>query len=129
MSTGLFLEKNDKNFLIVIAVVIFTLVTDTMINQVSDFLAPQLVSNFGIALFVLFAIIFGITQYIVLRYTKKKIAYMYSRSRSTRILYKIVSSIQYFLLMIVFYSRCSNPYFIKLLYIHAGCFNNSELFT
>ena len=86
MSTSLFLEKNDKNFLIVIAVVIFTLVTDTMINQVSDFLAPQLVSNFGVALFVLFAIIFGITQYVVLRYTKKKIAYMYSRARSTRIL-------------------------------------------
>ena len=81
MSTSLFLEKNDKNFLIVIAVVIFTLVTDTMINQVSDFLAPQLVSNFGVALFVLFAIIFGITQYIVLRYTKKKIAYMYSQIR------------------------------------------------
>ena len=73
------MEKIDKNFLIVIAVVIFTLVTDTMINQVSDFLAPQLVSNFGVALFVLFAIIFGITQYIVLRYTKKKIAYMYSQ--------------------------------------------------
>ena len=72
-----------------------------MINQVSDFLAPQLISNFGVALFVLFAIIFGITQYIVLHYTKKKIAYMCSRSRSTRILYKIVSSIQYFLLMIV----------------------------
>ena len=73
------MEKIDKNFLIVIAVVIFTLVTDTMINQVSDFLAPQLVSNFGVALFVLFAIIFGITQYILLHYTKKKIAYMYSR--------------------------------------------------
>jgi len=102
MSTGLFLEKNDKNFLIVIAVIIFTLVTDTMINQVSDFLAPQLVSNFGIILFVLFAIIFGITQYFVLGYTKEKIAYMYSRSRSTRILHKIVSSIQYFLLMTVF---------------------------
>lgn len=102
MSTGLFLKKNDRNFLIVIAVVIFTLVTDTMINQVSDFLAPQLISNFGVILFVLFAIIFGITQYFVLRYTKEKIAYMYSRSRSTRILYKIVSSIQYFLLMIVF---------------------------
>ena len=77
MSTGLFLEKNDKNFLIVIAVVIFTLVTDTMINQVSDFLAPQLsFSNSGVILFVLFAIIFGITQYIVLRYTKAKIDYI-----------------------------------------------------
>ena len=101
MSTELFLENNDKNMLIVIAVVIFVLLSDTMINQVADFLAPQLVSNFGVALFVVFAIIFGITQYLVLRYTRKKIAYMYSKSKSTRIIHRIVSSIQYILLGIV----------------------------
>ena len=60
-------KKMTRTCLIVMAVVIFALVSDTMINQVSDFLAPQLISNFGVALFVLFAIIFGITQYIVLQ--------------------------------------------------------------
>jgi hypothetical protein len=101
MSTDLFLEKNDKNMLIVIAVVIFVLLSDTMINQVADFLAPQLVSNFGVALFVVFAIIFGVTQYVILRYTMRKIAFMYSRSKSTRIIHKMVSSIQYILLIVV----------------------------
>ncbi|HEX9318909.1 MAG TPA: hypothetical protein VF884_08240 [Nitrososphaeraceae archaeon] len=82
MSTGLFLEKNDKNMLILIAMVIFVTVSDTMINQVADYLASQLVSEFGISLFIFFAIVFGFSQYILLRYIKRKIAYMYSSSTS-----------------------------------------------
>lgn len=101
MSIGLFLEKNDKNMLIIMALVIFVLVSDTMITQVSDFLASQLVTEFGISLFIFFAIVMGFTQYFILRYVKKKIAYMYSRSPSTKLLYKIVLSVQYLSIVIV----------------------------
>ena len=73
MSTGLFTTKDDKNILVVIAVVIAVITSDTMINTVADFLAPQLVSDFGIVRFVLFAIIIGVSQYFILRYAKTKI--------------------------------------------------------
>ena len=80
MSKSLFTTKNDNNMFIVLTILIFVLVSDTMISQVSDFLAPQLVSDFGIALFYVFVAIFGITQYLVLRYTKRKISYQYVKS-------------------------------------------------
>ena len=101
MSKSLFTTKNDNNMLIVLTVLIFVLVSDTMISQVSDFLAPQLVSDFSIALFYVFVVIFGITQYLVLRYTKGKISYQYVKSSSTRIMYKIVTIVQYSLLAII----------------------------
>lgn len=88
--------------LIVIALVIFVTVSDTMINQVADYLAPQLVSDFGISLFIFFAVVFGFSQYFLLKYIKRKIAYMYSKSSSTRILYKIVFFVQCLLVSIVF---------------------------
>jgi hypothetical protein len=102
MSTGLFTTKVDKNILVVIAVVIAVLTSDTMINTVADFLAPQLVSDFGIVLFILFAIIIGVSQYFILRYAKTKINYMYFKSTSIRFLFKAVSIIQYLLLILVF---------------------------
>ena len=86
---------------IVLTILIFVLVSDTMINQVSDLLAPQLVSDFGIALFYVFVAIFGITQYLVLQYTKRKISYQYVKSSSTRLMYKIVTVYQYSLSAIV----------------------------
>ena len=98
-----------------------------MINQVSDFLAPQLVSNFGIALFVFFAIVSGIAQYFILQYAKRKIGYMYSRSRSTRFLYKVVYLVQYFLVAIVFVLGCSDSYFVKLFHLPSSGFHGSKL--
>lgn len=101
MSSGLFLERNDRVMLIVIAITIFVLVSDTMINQVSDYLAPQLVSGFGISLFTFFVIVFGISQYLILKYIKEKIGYMISNTKSTEILHKMVLSIQFLLLILL----------------------------
>ena len=101
MSKSLFTTKNDNNMFIVLTILIFVLVSDTMISQVSDLLAPQLVSDFSIALFYVFVAIFGITQYLVLQYTKRKISYQYVKSSSTRLMYKIVTVVQYSLLAIV----------------------------
>lgn len=101
MSSGLFLERNDRVMLIVIAITIFVLVSDTMINQVSDYLAPQLVSGFGISLFIFFVIVFGISQYLILKYIKEKIGYMISNTKSTEMLHKMVVSIQFLLLILL----------------------------
>ena len=88
-----FWTKNDKNMLIVIAVVIFVLVvTDTMINQVADFLADQLISDFGVVLFVCFCHnIWNYSIYRITLYQEERSLTCTLESRSTRILFKIVS--------------------------------------
>ena len=69
----LFEERSDMIMLMVIAIVISIGLTDTMINQVSDFLSSELISDFGIATFCISAIILGISQFIILRYVDRKI--------------------------------------------------------
>jgi uncharacterized membrane-anchored protein len=78
----LFEERSDMIMLMVIAIVISIGLTDTMINQVSDFLSSELISDFGIATFCISAIILGISQFIVLRYVDRKISYLRSKSSS-----------------------------------------------
>jgi hypothetical protein len=90
----------ENAFAIVLSIVITMLITDTMINQVSDFLAPQLVSNFGISLFTSFVIIFGISQYFILSYTRKKLRYHHTASLSTKIMDNAIVVVQISLLLI-----------------------------
>jgi hypothetical protein len=85
---------------IVLSIVIAMLITDTMISQVSDFLAPQLVTDFGIALFTSFIIIFVLSQYYLISYTKNKIRYHYSTSLSTKIMANAIVAVQIFLVLI-----------------------------
>ena len=90
----------EKAFAIVLPIVITMLITDTMINQVSDYLAPQLVSNLGIAIFTTFVIIFGISQYFILGYTRKKLRYHYTASLSSKIMDNGIVVVQISLLII-----------------------------
>lgn len=97
----LFEERSDMVVLMVIAIVISIALSDTMINQVSDFLASQLISDFGIATFCISAIILGISQFIILRYVDRKISYLRSKSSSVKYMHRIVVVIQYLLLTII----------------------------
>jgi hypothetical protein len=97
----LFEARSDIVMLMVLAIVISIALTDTMINQVSDFLASQLISDFGIATFCISAIILGISQFIILRYVDRKISYLRSKSSSVKYMHRIVVVIQYLLLAII----------------------------
>jgi hypothetical protein len=97
----LFEERSDMIMLMVIAIVISIGLTDTMINQVSDFLSSELISDFGIATFCISAIILGISQFIILRYVDRKISYLRSKSSSVKSMHRIVVIIQYVLLVII----------------------------
>ena len=90
----------EKVFAIVLPIVITMLIMDTMINQVSDYLAPELVSNFGTVIFTTFVIIFGISQYFILGYTRKKLSYHYTASLSSKIMDNGIVVIQISLLLI-----------------------------
>ena len=114
-------EKKDKNILVVITILIFVLVSDTMINQVPDFLAPQTRFNFGIALFVIFGLIIGISQFFILRYVKSKVSYMYLQIKfyQDSLYNSIVNSILAHSLGLCL--NCSNHYFIELLCLQVFC--------
>jgi hypothetical protein len=90
----------EKTYAIVLPIVITMLIMDTMINQVSDYLASELVSNLGTAIFTTFVIIFGIAQYFILAYTRKKLSYHYRASLSSRIMDNGIVVVQIFLLVI-----------------------------
>ena len=68
LETILFGPITDKQARFVILVTIAFLLTDTMINNVSDFLVPQTTSKWGISFFVVLAIVFAISQHLLLRF-------------------------------------------------------------
>jgi hypothetical protein len=98
---SLFVTKQDRSIIVVMAVLISVLLTDTMINQVSDFLARQLTSNFGLITFIVFGAILGISQFFILKYVKQKISSLYSGSPPAKYLHSIVTIMQYLLLGII----------------------------
>lgn len=98
---SLFVTKQDRSIIVVMAVLISVLLTDTMINQVSDFLARQLTSNFGLITFIVFGAILGMSQFFILKYVKQKISSLYSGSPPAKYLHSIVTIMQYLLLGII----------------------------
>ena len=68
LETIFFRPIADKQIRIVIIVTIAFLLTDTMINNVSDALVPQATSKWGILFFVILAIVFAISQQLLLRF-------------------------------------------------------------
>ena len=53
------------------SVVIFTIIVDSEIGIVADFIPSQLSSSWGIVTFIVIAIIFAGTQYFILAYVKQ----------------------------------------------------------
>ncbi|MFZ0648851.1 MAG: hypothetical protein WAM27_11595, partial [Nitrososphaeraceae archaeon] len=56
---------------ILMAVATITVTVDSQIGYIADFIPEQISSNVGVAAFILIAIIFAITQYLILKYVKQ----------------------------------------------------------
>lgn len=97
----LFPTISDKKITLVIVIIIAFTLIDTMINNVSDFLVPQTTSKWGISLFVVLAIVFAASQYLLLRFVISKTKYIRSKSFLIDSLLKIVILSQYVLLGIL----------------------------
>ena len=52
-------------------VVIITILVDSQIGYIADFIPEQLSSSVGVAAFIAIAIIFAVTQYFILGYVKQ----------------------------------------------------------
>jgi len=61
----------DMQLFVLMLVVVITITTDSQIGYVADFIPEQLSSSNGIFVFILIAVIFVVTQYLVLDYVKQ----------------------------------------------------------
>ena len=60
----------DKRLFVLMLVVTVTITIDSEIGYVADFIPGQISSNTGVFVFILIAVIFVITQYLILDYVK-----------------------------------------------------------
>jgi hypothetical protein len=101
LETILFPQISDKKITLVLVITIAFLLIDTMINNVSDFLVPQTTSKWGVTFFVILAIVFAISQYLLLRFVWWKTKNIRSKSLLINGFLKVVIASQYTLLVIL----------------------------
>jgi hypothetical protein len=94
-------DRHMKIFALVSIIAIATLIVDTMINQVADFLVPQITSDFGIASFTVIVILSAIGQYFFLEFIKRKTSEIRARAIYLKILHYAATIVQYALIGIL----------------------------
>jgi signal transduction histidine kinase len=92
---------NGRGLLVIVVALIGTLIVDTMINNVVDFISPQIVSNLGILLFIVIAIVSAVGQYIILNFVRQKSKEISTKSLYLVIMHRAVVIIQSFLTAII----------------------------
>jgi hypothetical protein len=90
-----------KKLLVIMAIVVVTLMVDSQIGIISDFIPEQLVSNVGIAVFFGIWTIFAVTQYYILSYVRKSNKENRVRARYLNFIHKIVTIAQFVLAGII----------------------------
>ena len=73
MKTAAMFSRLDPNkrFFALMVVVIFAITVDSQIGYVADFIPERLSSNVGVFTFIVIAVVFAITQYLILAHIKK----------------------------------------------------------
>jgi hypothetical protein len=82
-------------------VVIITILIDSEIGVVADFIPEQLSSSMGLAAFIGIAIIFAVTQYFILSYIKQSNKVSRARALNLDLTFSIVSIAQFVLVGII----------------------------
>jgi hypothetical protein len=101
LKTILFPSISNRQATTVIVITIAFLIPDTMISNVSDFLVPLTTSIWGISFFILFSIVYTISQHLLIRFVWSKTKDLRSKSFVFNGLLKIVIASQYTLLAIL----------------------------
>jgi hypothetical protein len=111
---------DSKKLLILMAVVIITILIDSEIGLVADFIPELVSSSSGVAGFISIAIIFAITQYFVLAYIKQGNKETRSGMLNLDLTYWIISTAQYILVgmlaFVIFQIIIAQQYSIVTLY-------------
>ena len=88
-------EMGKKMFYIVIIVVFSSLIVDSIINYVADFIFDRIATFWGIALFVLFGGIYAAGQFFILKFVKQKTKDIRDRSLYLNLIHRVVTLVQY----------------------------------
>lgn len=92
---------DGKKLLILMVVVIITILVDSEIGYIADFIPEQLSSSMGLAAFIGIAIVFAVTQYFILSYTKQSNKETQGRALNLDLTYSIISIAQFVLVGII----------------------------
>jgi hypothetical protein len=94
-------QYSDKRFFIVFLIVITFLIIDSQISVIADIVVPQIVSFWGITLFIIISAVCVAGQYLILQLVKSKIRQSKFKPAHIDITEKFVTVIQYILLAIM----------------------------
>jgi hypothetical protein len=92
---------DSKKLLILMVVVIITILIDSEIGYIADFIPEQLSSSTGLAGFIGIAIVFAVTQYFILSYIKQSNKETQARALNLDLTYSIASIAQFVLVGIL----------------------------
>ena len=92
---------DSENLLILMGVVIITILVDSEIGVIADFIPEQLSSSVGLATFIGIAIIFAVTQHFILSYIKQSNNEARPKAFNLDLAFWIVSIGQYILVVIL----------------------------
>jgi hypothetical protein len=92
---------DSKKLLILMVVVIITILIDSEIGYIADFIPEQLSSSTGLAAFIGIAIVFAVTQYFILSYIKQSNKETQARALNLDLTYSIISIAQFVLVGIL----------------------------
>jgi hypothetical protein len=92
---------DSKKLLILMVVVIITILIDSEIGYIADFIPEQLSSSTGLAAFIGIAIVFGVTRYFILSYIKQSNKETQARALNLDLTYSIASIAQFVLVGIL----------------------------
>ena len=84
-------------------VVIITILVDSQIGYIADFIPEQLSSSVGVAAFIAIAIIFAVSQYFILGYVKQSNKEAKARALYLDLTHKVVSIAQYVLIGVLIF--------------------------
>lgn len=96
-------ENNSRTVLIIFCVVMAFLIPDIMINYVSDFIVPILISSWSIFFFVIICAVYSVGSYFILGFVSENSREIRAKDRYFNMIHLIVTIAQYLLVAIMIY--------------------------
>ena len=96
-------ENNSRTILVIFCVVMAFLIPDLMINYVSDFIVPILISSWSIFFFVIVCAVFSVGSYFIVRFVSENSREIREKDRYLNMIHLIVTVVQYLLVAIMAY--------------------------
>src|SRR5918996_4204360 len=92
---------SEKKLLILMSILVITLLVDSQIGYIADFISERLATNEGIALFIGIAVVFAAGGILILEYVKTKTKESHARALHLRATHIGVTIAQYVLIAII----------------------------